>query len=271
MLFFSETIKGLLIFSIMKPAIKNNESVFWALDIHIWFRRNNCFLNAFSIDSTLGEGCWALHLTRSLLKDVLASKLIWGREFGYSALFTSTLHKACLSTCFPMSLPNPHYFLALCLTIQLNGCYLFLELVLCCGSRHCQASLVSLLADITQAFSIIYLLSIALIVIILVSFFILIDLFWRLFSDSLTWFLINWFSSLSVFLFHMSDYQCLFQWNHSYLEICFDELLFLNHNIIKSFLPFSYLPLSPVMYHFAPSQIRDPFSQSEFWQQTLKA
>lgn len=69
-----------------------------------------------------------------------------------NTLFTSTLHKACLSTCSAMPLPNSYYFLAHCLTIQLNSCYLFLELVLCYGSRHCQASLSSLFTDITKHF-----------------------------------------------------------------------------------------------------------------------
>lgn len=151
----------------------------------------------------MGENCWDLHPARSLLKGVLVSKLTWGRNIGCFALFTSTLHQACLSTCLTMSSPNPHCFLALCHTDQFKSCYLCFELVLCYGSRHCQASLASLFTNITQAFSILHLLSIPLIVISSVSFFVLIDLMWWLFSNSLTRFLINWFSSLSVFLFHI--------------------------------------------------------------------
>lgn len=168
------------------------------MDIHIWFKRNNSFHSGFSTGSTMGE-----NPTRSLLKDVLVSKLIWGRDIGCFALFTSALHQASLSTCSTMSSPNPHCFLALCHTDQFKSCCLCFELVLCYGSRHCQAPLVSLFTDINQAFSITHLLSIPLIVIISVSFFVLIDLIWRLFSNSLTWCLINWFSSLSVFLFHV--------------------------------------------------------------------
>lgn len=173
------------------------------MDICIWFRRNNSFHNGFSIASTVGENCWDLRPTRSLLKGVLVSKLTWGRDIGCFALFTSTLHQACLSTCSTMSSPNPHCFLALCCTDQFKSCCLCFELVLCYGSRHCQASLASHFTDITQAFSILHLLSIPLIVISSGSFFVLIDLIWWLFSNSLTWFLINWFSSLSVFLFHV--------------------------------------------------------------------
>lgn len=173
------------------------------MDIHIWFKRNNSFHSGFSISNTMGENCWDLRPTRSFLKDVLVSKLIWGRNIGCFALFPSALHQASLSTCSTMSSPNPHRSLALCSTDQFKSRCLCFELVLCYGSRHCQASPVSLFPDISQAFSITRLLSIPLIVIISVSFFALIDLIWRLFSNSLTWFLINWFSSLSVFLFHV--------------------------------------------------------------------
>lgn len=116
-------------------------------------------------------------------------------------LFLSLLNTACLSTCPIISLPNSHHFLAFWLTIQLNSCCLFLELDLCCGTKHGQASPVSLLAGITQAFSILYFFSISLIVTVFIFFFILIDLIWRLFSNSLAWFLIINFSLYLCFCF----------------------------------------------------------------------